>query len=167
MKRPLVIFMLAATVVAVAAAGRAQSRADRTGFPGPQPSATPAGQVTLYGHIAALRRVGGRVELRFDPAWLTKGLTARRASGLSTVPNDNYVVEGGHRLLIYTVSPAARITVLTNPGSGPVSTPVRLAELMRIVNGGPHRKLFEPLSSGVWIRVNVDTIRGIEQQYQP
>ena len=46
-------------------------------------------------------------------------------------------------------------------------TPIKLSELMRIVNGGPHRKLFEPLSTGVWIRVHSDTIREINQQYQP
>lgn len=169
MKRPLVMLTLAAAiaVLAIAAAGQAQPRAAGTAFPGAQPSATPAGQVTLYGHIAALRRVGGHVELRFDPAWLTKGLTAQRASGLSSVPNDSYVVEGGHRLLTFVVAPAAKITVLTNPGTGPVSTPIKLGELTRIVNGGAHRKLFEPLRSGVWIRVHVDTIRAIDQQYLP
>ena len=169
MKRPLVMLTLAAAiaVAAIAATGRAQPAAPRTGFPGAQPTATPAGQVTLYGHIATLARVGDRVELRFDPAWLTKGLTARRASGLSSVPNDSYVVEGGHRLLTYVVAPNATITVLTNRGTGPVSTPIKLAELIRIVNGGAHRKLFEPLRSGVWIRTRVDAIRAIDQQYQP
>jgi hypothetical protein len=169
MTRPLVMLTLAAAiaVAAVAATGRAQPTAARAGFPGAQPSATPAGQVTLYGHIAALTRLGDRAELRFDPAWLTKGLTAQRASGMSSVPNDSYVVEGGHRLLTYVVAPNARITVLTNPGTGPVSTPIKLGELIRIVNRGAHRKLFEPLRSGVWIRVWVDTIRAIDQQYQP
>ena len=32
---------------------------------------------------------------------------------------------------------------------------------------GKHRKLFEPLASGVWIRVRIDTVRELDQQYQP
>jgi hypothetical protein len=28
-------------------------------------------------------------------------------------------------------------------------------------------KLFEPLNTGVWIRVDVDTVCAIDQQYQP
>ena len=47
------------------------------------------------------------------------------------------------------------------------ATPISVAELLRIVNGGKHRKLFEPLASGVWIRVRIDTVRELDQQYQP
>jgi len=72
MKTLLVMLTLAAAV-AVVAFDQSSSTAARTGFPGAQPSATPAGQVTLYGHIGSLQQVGGRVEMRFDPAWLTKG----------------------------------------------------------------------------------------------
>ena len=83
------------------------------------PPAAPAGQISLYGHIAALRRTNGRFELRFDPAWFTSGVTARRAkradTGSSDVPNDSYVVEEGHRLLTFVVpttgaSPCSRTT---------------------------------------------------------
>jgi hypothetical protein len=35
------------------------------------------------------------------------------------------------------------------------------------VNGGPHRKLFEPLDSGVWIRIHNDTVKELDQQYKP
>ena len=35
------------------------------------------------------------------------------------------------------------------------------------MNGGPHRKLFEPLDSGVWIRVRIDTVKELDQQYRP
>ena len=127
--------------------------------------------MTLYGHIKTLVRKGGRYELRFDPAWFTSGLTASRAkledTGSSDVPNDNYVIEEGHRLLTYLVPMTAHVTVLTNNGSGISSTPITVSELARIVNGGKHRKLFEPLQSGVWIRVRIDTVRSLDQQYQP
>jgi hypothetical protein len=135
------------------------------------PPAAPAGQMTLYGHIKKLTRKGGHYELRFDPAWFTSGVTASRAAledtGSSDVPNDNYVVEAGHRLLTYLVPTSARVTVLTNNAKGISSTPIAVSELARIVNGGKHRKLFEALDSGVWIRVRNDTVRELDQQYRP
>jgi len=135
------------------------------------PPAAPAGQMVLYGHIKTLSRKSGRFEMQFDPAWFTSGVTASRAkladTGSSDVPNDNYVIEEGHRLLTYIVPTSARITVLTNNGTGISSTPITVSELARIVNGGKHRKLFEPLDSGVWIRVRIDTVRELDQQYHP
>ncbi len=83
------------------------------------------------------------------------------------MPNDNYVVEEGHRLLTYRLPRTAHITVLTNDGSGVASTAITVPELARIVNGGRHRKLFETLDSGVWIRVRIDTVRELDQQYRP
>jgi hypothetical protein len=128
--------------------------------------------MVLYGHIEKLTRARRRYLVRFDPAWFTSGVTASRAkledSGSAEVPNDNYVVEEGHRLLTYLVPASARVTVLTNNGTqGIRSTPISVAELARIVNGGRHRKLFEPLDSGVWIRVRGDTVLEIDQQYRP
>jgi hypothetical protein len=135
------------------------------------PPAAPAGQMVLYGHIKKLTRKGSRFELSFDPAWFTSGVTASRAalrdSGSSDVPNDNYIVEEGHRLLTYLVPTTAHVTVLTNNGKGSSSTAIQVSELARIVNGSKHRKLFEPLDSGVWIRIHVDTVREIDQQYRP
>jgi len=42
-----------------------------------------------------------------------------------------------------------------------------VSELEKIVNGGKHRPLFEPLESGVWIRVHIDTACALDQQYRP
>ena len=137
------------------------------------PPAAPAGQFTLYGHITKLTRTSNtRYVLRFDPAMFTSGLTASVAkkedTGSSDVPNDNYVVEESHRSYSYVLPSSAKITVLTNQGNAGISaTPIPAAELYRIVNGGPHRKLFEPLQSGVWIRVRIDTVKELDQQYRP
>jgi hypothetical protein len=136
------------------------------------PPAAPAGQMVLYGHVKKLTPTGGHYLLGFDPAWLTSGYTASRAhkedTGSSEVPNDNYTVEEGHRLLWYILPAGARVTVLTNQGTKGISaTPIPVAELSRIVNGGQHRKLFEPLDSGVWIRVHNDTVKELDQQYKP
>jgi hypothetical protein len=129
----------------------------------------------IFGHIKSLTRKGEHFELRFDPAWFTSGVTANTAAAEDgavdpgqPVPNDNYVVEEGHRLLTYIVPVAAHVTVLTRGGPGPLGeTPITVSELERIVAGGKHRPLFEPLESGVWIRVRVDTACSLDQQYRP
>ena len=128
--------------------------------------------MVLFGHIKKVTPAGGHYLLGFDPAWFTSGLTASRAhkedTGSGEVPNDSYVVEEGHRVLWYVLPSTARVTVLTNTyGKGIQSVAISAAELNRIVNGGPHRKLFEPLASGVWIRVRIDTVKELDQQYAP
>jgi hypothetical protein len=163
--------MKRAIVAVVALAAVATAAAATTNFL-LLPPAAPAGQFTLYGHIKKLTRTGARYVLRIDPALFTSGLTASVAkkedTGSSDVPNDNYVVEESHRAYSYILPSTAKITVLTNHGSAGISaTPISAAELYRIVNGGPHGKLFEPLASGVWIRVRIDTIKELDQQYRP
>jgi hypothetical protein len=128
----------------------------------------------IFGHIASLKRQGDHFEMRFDPAWFTSGVTANTAAAEDgaveagqPVPNDNYVVDEGHRLLTYLVRPGAHVRVLTRNATGQLETPISVSELERIVNGGRHRPLFEPLDSGVWIRVHIDTACALEQQYRP
>jgi hypothetical protein len=129
----------------------------------------------IFGHIGSLERSGDHYELRFDPAWFTSGVTANTAAAEDgavpagqPVPNDNYVVDESHRLLTYSVPESAQVTILTRDGTGPLGeTPSTVSELERIVNGGDHRPLFEPLDSGMWIRVQVDTVCSLDQQYRP
>ena len=129
----------------------------------------------IFGHIASLERQGDHFALRFDPAWFTSGVTANTAAAEDgavdagqPVPNDNYVIEEGHRLLTYVVQREARVTVLTRGGPGPLGeTPITVSELARIVSGRGQRPLLEPLDSGVWLRVHVDTACSLEQQYRP
>ncbi len=40
-------------------------------------------------------------------------------------------------------------------------------ELAQLVEGEKPVELFEPLDTGVWIGVNVDTVCSIDQQYVP
>ena len=162
--------MKKAVIGVLAAAGVATASAAAAGFL-LLPPAAPAGQLTLFGHVKKLTRTGGKYVMRFDPAMFTTGLTASVAAkedtGSSDVPNDVYTVEESHRLYSYYLAPNAKITVLTAKGTGIGATPISAAELYRIVNGGPHRKLFEPLASGVWIRVRIDTVKELDQQYRP
>jgi hypothetical protein len=137
----------------------------------------PPGEYVQFGYIKSLERKGPRYELRFDPALFLSGETANRAAiedkvlePGDVVPNDNYVRNESHRLLTYLVAPAAHVTVLANPGNkGILATPITVAELAQLVKGEkPKRfKLFEDLNTGFWIRVNIDTVRSLDQQYHP
>jgi hypothetical protein len=137
------------------------------------PRATPAGDQAYYGHIRSLTKSGSRYELGFDPAWLLTGATASRAkladTGSDDVANDTYTRDESHRLLTFLAPAGLRPTVLTNQGTrGIAATPISMAELAQIVKGRRTRhRLFEPLDSGIWIRVHVDTLTALDQQYKP
>jgi hypothetical protein len=138
-------------------------------------SVGPPSELVQFGHIASLKPKGSGFVMRFDPEWFLSGVTANTAAAEDgavepgePVPNDNYRLDEGHRLLTYLVPANAHVTVLTRHGQGPFgATPITVAELARIVGGGKHRELFEPLETGVWIRYHIDTVRSIDQQYQP
>jgi hypothetical protein len=139
------------------------------------------GDQRLYGQVKSLERKGDHYELRFDPALFLSGVAANVAqaedqhtpcqpSACPPVANDNYVVDESHRLLTYLVPADVQGTVLTKSGSsgGPFpATTITVAQLAEIVAGKSSLKLFEPLSSGVWILVHVDTVRTFAQQYRP
>ena len=129
-----------------------------------------------FGHISSLTPKDDQFELRFDPAWFTSGVTANTAAAEDgvvepgePVPNDNYRIEEGHRLLTYVVPADAQVTVLTKQGDAANfgSTSIPVSELAQLVNGEEPVDLFEPLDSGVWIRVDIDTVCALDQQYQP
>ena len=129
-----------------------------------------------FGHIATLSPDGDGYRMRFDPAWFTSGETANDAAAEDgvvepgqPVPNDNYRIEEGHRLLTYLVPADTPVTVLTREGD-PQSfgaTPITVTELAQLVGGKTPVELYEPLDTGVWIRVHIDTVCAIDQQYVP
>jgi hypothetical protein len=128
----------------------------------------------IFGHISSLVPDGDHYELRFDPAWFTSGVTAAAAAAEDgvvapgePVPNDNYRVEEGHRLLTYLVPTDTPVTVLTRQGDSFGSTAITVSELAQIVRGEEPVELFEPLATGVWIRVSVDTVCALDHQYEP
>jgi len=136
---------------------------------------TPCGERT-FGHVRSLERTDGRWMMRFDPAWFTSGVTASVAAAADgvvqpgePVPNDNYVIDEGHRLLTFVVAPGARVTVITRHGDPAQlgATPITVAQLAALVRGEKPIDLFEPLDSGAWIRVHGDTVCAVDQQYRP
>jgi hypothetical protein len=132
----------------------------------------PAEQV-LFGYIKSLKKKGADYRLQFDPAWFLSGRTANVSAAQDgavspgePVPNDNYVVDEGHRLLTYVVPAGARVTVLKTGVEGSTITVAQLAQLVAGKNPFP-RPLFEGLETGFWIRVHIDTVRSLDQQYHP
>jgi len=123
-----------------------------------------------FGHIRSLKRSEGDYVLRFDPAQYLTGVTASNAmledTGSSDVANDNYVVDEGHRLFTYKVPADAHVTVLADGVEG---SPITVAQLAKLVKGKDPlgQPLFEPLETGVWILIEIDTVRAIDQQYVP
>ena len=177
MKRSLIFVagavLLAATVLGsvrmFAASGPPSAAASSAAAP------RPCSDLALYGHIESLTPRGDHFEMRFDPAWFLSGVTASQAkledTGSSDVPNDNYVVEEGHRLLTYIVRANAHITVLTREGrpnsGGFPSTAVTPSQLAELLAGKEPVKLFEALGTGFWMHVHVDTVCSLQQQYRP
>jgi hypothetical protein len=133
--------------------------------------ATPR-QVVLYGHVKSLARKGRHFELRVDPAWWLEGVTAQRAAVEDKfirpgepVPNDYYIREDGHRLLTYLIPASAHVGVLTG---GTRTTAITVSELAQIVKGkNPRRRPLSEPKAGFWLRVATDTVRSLDQQYQP
>ena len=129
-----------------------------------------------FGHIASLKQDGDGYWMRFDPAWFTSGVTANEAAARGrggrarrAVPNDNYRIEEGHRLLTYLV-PADTGRDRAHAEGDPESlgaTAVTVDQLGQLVAGEAPVELFESLDTGVWIRVNIDTVCSIDQQYVP
>jgi hypothetical protein len=139
-------------------------------------AATTAPCDRIYGHISSLEPSADRYRMRFDPAWFTSGVTANEAAAEDgavepgqPVPNDNYVVDEGHRLLTYLVPADAHVTVLTRQGdpANLGATAISVEQLAKLVDGQKPVDLYEPLDSGVWIGVKVDTVCSIDQQYVP
>jgi hypothetical protein len=173
--KPLLGVLAAATLVTAVSSVSGVSAAPGTSETPAQTSlAGPPRVQTLYGHIKSLTRKGARFELRFDPAFWLGGVTATRAAVEDkvippgdTVPNDYYIREESHRLLTYLVPANAGATVLTR---GPRSTKIAVSELAQIVKGkNPrHRALYDRGNHlGYWIGIAVDTVRSLDQQYQP
>lgn len=130
----------------------------------------------FYGQIVSLTSTRNGYLLRFDPAWWLTGVTAnvaaaadRHATCVPTscepVPNDYYVVDESNRTLTFVVPRGVTGRVLTS-GSNLTGTRIGVGRLARIVDGNGI-KLFEPLESGVWIRVRIDTVLTFRQQYRP
>lgn len=126
-----------------------------------------------FGYLKGLNGAAGRYVLQFDPAQFLTGEAANVAAAQDgavqpgePVPNDNYVVNESKRTYTYFVPKNARVTVLKEGVNG---TPITVGELADLVDGkNPFDKpLFEPIDTGFWMLVDIDTVRELDQQYHP
>ena len=142
------------------------------------PATIASGDQRIYGRIRTVTRSPGGYELGFDPAWFLSGVTANAAAAADqgaqceptacpAVPNDNLVVDESNRVYVYLLPADVRGTVLTSSPTGFHETPVTAAQLAQLVAGTSPLHLFEPLSSGVWLNVHIDTVRSFAQEYVP
>lgn len=163
MKRVLVV----AAVVAAAGSIGGYALASTVFYSPPQ-------AIVQYGHIKSITKSGNAYLLKLDPAYWLTGLTAQQAAKEdgAEVDNDYYVVDPDHRLLTYRLPGTTPATVITNAPGGLKSTKVPIAELAQIVKGKnpAHRPLLETGSTrtlGYWVKTSIDTVKSIDQQYQP
>jgi hypothetical protein len=176
-KRGALVPIVVAVAVAAAGCGGTQVTTETVTVPATtKPEVGPPREMVEFGHLKTLTRQGDHFVLRFDPALFLSGQTANKAAaedGLvepgEPVPNDNYVVDESHRLLTYIVPAKAHVTVLTRQGdpANLGATVITVSQLAQIVRGKSAIQLYEPLETGVWIRVEIDTVKAIDQQYQP
>jgi hypothetical protein len=163
---------LAALVVALAAAG-VLGGLYATKSPGTK-TAAPCGEQHLYGFVRSLVKKGNTYRMQFDPALFTGGQTANVAAAQDKViapgesmPNDNYVVNESKRTYLYLVPPSTPVRVLKTSNDIGTGSPIAVAQLARLVAGTTPMKLWEPLDTGFWMWVHVDTACDLQQQYHP
>jgi hypothetical protein len=135
---------------------------------------SPPATIIQFGHIKSITLTSKGYELKLDPAYWLGGLTAQRAAAAAgqEVDNDYYILDPDHRQLTYKLPANATATVLTKSSGGIKSTRVPIAEFAQIVKGKnpAHRPLLESGSLrtlGYWVKTNIDTVKSIDQQYQP
>ena len=137
-----------------------------------------AGDQRLFAHLRSARASPGGYELDVDPAFFLSGITANAAlaadqgqtcepSACPPVPNDNLVEDESHRVYVYLLPAGSHGTVLVKRATGIAEKRITGAQLAGLVTGTSSLRLFEPLESGVWLDVHIDTVTGFAQQYQP
>lgn len=119
-----------------------------------------------------------RYALTIKPEFFLVGVTANVAfaGGNGTVceplqcagvEDDRWVIPAGTQNLIFLLPATATGTVLTLGNQQMQTTKVTAAQLSALVGGATKPKLMEPLDSGLWVTVNVDTVTSFAQQFQP
>ena len=176
LRRGALVALAVALAVIVSGCGGTETVTETVTVPSTEPVDLGAPKVRVeFGHIRSLARTGERYEMRFDPALILSGETANRAAAEDgvvepgePVPNDNYVVDESPRTYTYLVADDVKVTVLVRSSPdkwGP--TRVSAADLAEILGGTSDLDLFEPLDTGVWITIDIDTVRSVYQQYKP
>ena len=139
------------------------------------PLFSPPKQITQYGYIASVTQKGREYVLRFDPALWLEGQTANVAAAEDgavkpgePVPNDYWIRNPDHKLLTYKLPAGTHVTILVSLQT----TRVTVAKLARLLTSKAARGcspyvLRAPCRLGFWLRYSIDTVKALDQQYQP
>ncbi len=139
------------------------------------PLFSPPKQITQYGYVASVTQKGREYVLRFDPALWLEGQTANVAAAEDgavkpgeAVPNDYWIRNADHKLLTYELPAGTHVTILVNLQTTRV-TVAKLAQLLtsKAAKGCSPYALRLPCLLGFWLRYSIDTVKALDQQYQP
>jgi hypothetical protein len=137
------------------------------------PLFSPPKQITQFGYVASVTQKGREYVLRFDPALWLEGQTANVAAAEDgavkpgeSVPNDYWIRNPDHKLLTYKLPANTHVTILLNLQTTKV-TVAKLAGLLKTAKGCSPYALRPPCRLGFWLRYSVDTVKALDQQYQP
>ena len=138
------------------------------------PLYSPPKELTEYGYVTSITAKGKAYVVRFDPALWLEGETANVAAAEDgavrpgePVPNDYWIRNPDHRLLTYKLPANAHVTVLVQQQTTKISV-AYLARLLKTAKGcGGRFVLNPPCRNGFWLRYSIDTVKSLDQQYQP
>jgi hypothetical protein len=137
------------------------------------PLFSPPNEITQYGYVSSVAKRGSDYVLRFDPALWLEGETANTAAVEDGeikpgegVPNDYYILNPEHRLLMYKLPAGAHVTVLAYLKTTKV-TVAYLAKLLKTSKPCGRFELRADCRLGFWLRYSIDTVKSLDQQYQP
>jgi hypothetical protein len=138
------------------------------------PLFSPPKVLTQFGYIRSIAPRGSAYTLRFDPALWLEGRTANVAAAEDgavspgqAVPNDYWIRNPDHKLLTYDLPANAHVTILVNLQTTKVSV-ATLARLLTTATGCAGKyTLRSPCRLGFWMSYSTDTVKSLDQQYQP
>ena len=133
-------------------------------------------QLVQFGYVSSVTQKGREYVVRFDPALWLEGRTANVAAAEDgavkpgeAVPNDYWIRNPDHELLTYEVPANAHVTILVQLRTTRVSVP-RLAGLLTSNAAKDCAGMYAlrpPCRLGFWLRYATDTVKSLDQQYQP
>jgi len=133
-------------------------------------------QLVQFGYVSSVTQKGRDYVLRFDPALWLEGQTANVAAAEDgairpgeSVPNDYWIRNPDHKLLTFKLPAGAHVTILVQLQT----TKVSVAQLATLLTSKVTRDcagryvLRPPCRLGFWLRYQTDTVKSLDQQYQP
>jgi hypothetical protein len=145
----------------------------------PPPAEAETANVKYFGiPVSATQLDAKHYELTIKPQFFLVGVTANVAFAAQqhsacqplacpAVEDDRWVIPAGKQNLLFVLPVTTTGTVLVAGTKGMGSTTITAAQLAALVSGAKTPKLLEPLDSGLWVTVNVDTVTAFAQQFEP